>query len=251
MGYCECGSLRICDCGLLLGGITVILGCCDRGLLLLLVVAIIGYFDCGQRVKAISAYCNCGPICDSDHAPGQINGFARATEIPISFVFCFSWKFRSWMVLFGSLIDEFVSSLARANVLSIFEFDAGWLVDFLTRILIYGFNEFETFFYLNFHESKIKIYVGVDDNICDNLEFWNSLLELGWFAGSMVGSTILLFFRYFFWRSGLLEYWIRSYVRCRWSGCSLRHGTPLYSSWTLDSSALSWSLTLQIKEQQR
>ncbi len=81
MGYCDCESLRICDCGfkLLLGRVTVFLGCCVYGLLLLWVVAIMGYFDCGQRVEAISDYCNCGPICNCDHAPGPINGFAGAT----------------------------------------------------------------------------------------------------------------------------------------------------------------------------
>ncbi len=66
----------------------------------------------------------------------------------------------------------------------------------------------------------------------------------------MLGSTILLFFLCFFWRSGLLECWIRSYVRGPWFGCSLRPGTQLNSPWTLDSSALSWSLTLPIEEQQ-
>ena len=40
---------------------------------------------------------------------------------------------------------------------------------------------------------------------------------------------ILLFFRDFFWRSCLLEYWIRSHVRGHWFGCSLRPGTPLNS----------------------
>jgi hypothetical protein len=77
---------------------------------------------------------------------GQINGFARATEIPISFVIWFSWKFRSWMVLFGSLLDQFVSSSARADVLSKFEFDADWFFDISTRILINRFNGLETFF---------------------------------------------------------------------------------------------------------
>jgi hypothetical protein len=75
---------------------------------------------------------------------GQINGFTRATEIRISFVVWFSWKFRSWMVLFGSLLDPFVSSFSRATMLSIFEFD--WFDDFSTRILIIRFNGLETFF---------------------------------------------------------------------------------------------------------
>ncbi len=45
--------------------------------------------------------------------------------------------------------------------------------------------------------------------------------------------------------------WIQSYVRGFRLGCSLRSGTPLNSPWNLASSALSWSLTLPIKEQQR
>ncbi len=65
------------------------------------------------------------------------------------------------------------------------------------------------------------------------------------------GPTILLFFRCFFWRSGLLECWshcwIRSYVQGHWFGCSLRPGTPLYSPWKLDSSARSWSLTYLLR----
>ena len=77
---------------------------------------------------------------------GQINGFARAIEIPISFVIWFSLKFRSWMILFGSLLDQFVSSFGRANVLSIFEFDADWFIDFSTGILINRFDGLETLF---------------------------------------------------------------------------------------------------------
>jgi hypothetical protein len=66
----------------------------------------------------------------------------------------------------------------------------------------------------------------------------------------MVGPTILLFFCCFFCRSDLLRCWhcwVRSYLRGHWFGCSFRPGTPLYSPWMLDSSALSWSLTLPIK----
>ncbi len=50
------------------------------------------------------------------------------------------------MVLFGSLLDQFVSSFALANVLSIFEFDADWFIEFSTRILIDGFNGLKTLF---------------------------------------------------------------------------------------------------------
>ncbi len=39
---------------------------------------------------------------------------------------------------------------------------------------------------LNLSESKIKIYVGVDGDICVNLKKLNSLLELCCFPGSIV-----------------------------------------------------------------
>ena len=46
------------------------------------------------------------------------------------------------MVFFGSLLDHFVSSFDRSNVLSTFkfEFDAVPFITFSTRILIDGFN---------------------------------------------------------------------------------------------------------------
>jgi hypothetical protein len=52
---------------------------------------------------------------------------------------------------------------------------------------------------------------------------------------------------------GQSECWTRSYVRGHWFRCSLslRPGTPLYSPWTLASSALSLSLTQPNKQQQR
>ena len=37
------------------------------------------------------------------------------------------------MVLFGSLLDQFVSSFARANGLSIFQFDAVRFIDFSAK----------------------------------------------------------------------------------------------------------------------
>jgi hypothetical protein len=108
-------------------------------------------YKCFERFSRASATLKNRPWCtvrSSISVNGQINGFARATEIPISFVIWFSWKFRSWMVLFGSLLDQFVSSLARANVLSIFKIDADWFLDFSARILINGFNGLETLFCL-------------------------------------------------------------------------------------------------------
>jgi hypothetical protein len=56
-----------------------------------------------------------------------------------------TWKFWSWMVLFGSMLDQFEISFARAFVLSIFEFDTYWFIDFSTRILINRFNGLATF----------------------------------------------------------------------------------------------------------
>ena len=67
------------------------------------------------------------------------------------------------------------------------------------------------------------------------IEFWNTLLDLSFFACSIMVPTILLVFRNFFWRSGLLEYWIQSNVLGHWFGCpfqrshSHRPGTPLKS----------------------
>ncbi len=80
------------------------------------------------------------------------------------------------MVLFGTLLHQFVSSFARAYVLSTFEFDTDCFIDFPTRILINRLNGLETFFlsliYKNPRfQTKMKIYIGVDGDICINLEF--------------------------------------------------------------------------------
>ncbi len=48
--------------------------------------------------------------------------------------------------MFVSLLDQFVSSFARANVLSKIAFDADRFFDFSTRILINRLNGLETFF---------------------------------------------------------------------------------------------------------
>ncbi len=74
-------------------------------------------------------------------------------------------------MLFNSLLDQFVSSFARANVLSIFEFDA-----LIHRLFIKEFDQQtpkmkDIRCVFNLQESKIMIYVGVDGDICVNLEF--------------------------------------------------------------------------------
>ena len=67
------------------------------------------------------------------------------------------------MVLFGSLLDQFVSSFDRANGLSIFQFDAVRFMTFQQKILIDGFNGSGTVVLsLISQKSKIKIHVGVD-----------------------------------------------------------------------------------------
>ena len=52
------------------------------------------------------------------------------------------------MVLFGLLLDHFVSSFDRVNGLSIFQFDAVRFIDFSGKILIDGFNGIGTAFFL-------------------------------------------------------------------------------------------------------
>ena len=76
------------------------------------------------------------------------------------------------MVLFGSLLDPFVSSFDRANGLSIFQFDAVRFIDFSAK----DFDRWvqwirDSCFVFNFWKSKIKIYVGVDAIIVSILSF--------------------------------------------------------------------------------
>ena len=77
-----------------------------------------------------------------------------------------------WMVLFGSLLNQFVSSFDRANGLSIFQFDAVWFIDFSAK----DFDRWvqwirDSCFVFNFWKSKLKIYVGVDAIIVSILSF--------------------------------------------------------------------------------
>ncbi len=162
-------------------------------------------------------------------------------------------------VLFGSFKLFIVRSVCQQFCSCSCAFTVWFWCGLIYWLFNNGFNGLDIF-YLQFLSIQDEIYVRVDDYMSVNFDrhsllelgcfAGNSLLELGCFAGSMVGSTILLFFRCFFWRSGLLECWIWSYVLSHWFGCSLGPGTPLNSPWTLDSSALSWSLTLAIEEQQ-
>ena len=123
--------------------------------------------------------------------------FACAKVILCSLVTWFSRKFRNWMVLFWSLLDQFVSSFDRANGLSIFQFDAVRYIDFSAK----GFDQWvqwirDSCFVFNFWKSKIKIYVEVDAIIVSILSFETSCSI---FACLMIAPTILLFFRDFLW----------------------------------------------------
>ena len=67
------------------------------------------------------------------------------------------------MVLFGSLLDQFVSVFARVNVLSTFEFDA---VRFNGVIFLsMDFMHWDTYFVFNPKDSRSKIYVEVYDGV--------------------------------------------------------------------------------------
>ncbi len=78
---------------------------------------------------------------------------------------------------------------------------------------------------LKFWEFKIEVYVEVDASVVSirilRCIGWTGLLR--WFED--VSCSVVLPVR-FSWGSGLLEYWIRLYVRSRWFGCSLRLGMP-------------------------
>ena len=76
------------------------------------------------------------------------------------------------MVLFGSLLAQFVSSFDRANVLSIFQIDAVRFIDFSAK----DFDRWvqwirDSYFVFNFWKSKVKIYDGVDAFIVSILGF--------------------------------------------------------------------------------
>ena len=127
-----------------------------------------------------------------------------------------SRKSRSWMVLFWSLLDQFISSFDFANGLSIFQFDALWFIHFLAK----DFDRWvqwikDSCFVFNYWKSKIKIY---DNFILESMlllhRFWVvkrvawSQAILSFLAWCQILPITLLFFRDSFWRSGLLEYWI-------------------------------------------
>ncbi len=181
----------------------------------------------------------------------QINGFTCATEIPISFVLWFSWKFRSWMVLFGSLLNQVLSSFTSAYVLSILEIDADWFIDCSTKILINRFNGLETFFWSLIYQNPrsrfmlewMVIFVSIKD-----FEARCSNSGVCWFNGGSDDTALLPLLILKTRSARMLD--TMSYVRGHWFGCSFQPGTPFYSLWTLDSSALSRSLALPNKEQQ-
>ena len=93
--------------------------------------------------------------------------------------------------------------------------------------------DWDSYFVFNPKDSRSKIYVEVYDGIVSilNLETRcssSAASQIQWWV-----PTVLFFSWDFFWRSGLLENWIRSYVPGHFFGCSLRPGTLLNSpaSW--------------------
>jgi hypothetical protein len=129
------------------------------------------------------------------------------------------------MVLFDSLLDQFVGSFAGAWVFSIFEFDADWFIYFSSRILTNRFNGLETFFlsliYKNQRSRLTLELMVIFVSIYNFKTRWTQLFR--WFNGGSDDTAPLLTDSCcFFWRSGLSECWILSYVRNHWFGCSLR-----------------------------
>ena len=67
------------------------------------------------------------------------------------------------MVLFGSLLDQFVSSFDRSFVLSTFKFDAVQFITFPRDRRIQWIRD--SCSVVNFQETMIKIFGGIDDDI--------------------------------------------------------------------------------------
>ena len=92
------------------------------------------------------------------------------------------------MTLFGSLFVQFVSGLVRDNVLSTFEFNTVWFVSFSTwSFWSMDFMDWDSYFVFNPKNLRLKFCVGSLWWYCVEFDFWNSLLEVGCFADSMVG----------------------------------------------------------------
>ena len=136
--------------------------------------------------------------------------FACATEILGFLAICFSWKSWSWIVLFNSLLDQFVGSFDCADGLSTFRFDAVWFIDFSVKTLIDGFNGLGIIILsLISQNPRSRFMLELMIILC---HFW-FLIRFArpqrFLAGLMMVLTIRLFFRDYFWWSGLLEYWIQ------------------------------------------
>ena len=116
-----------------------------------------------------------------------------------------------WYCLVHNGID-----FVRVNVCLTFEFDAVWSITFSTELKMLWIKLRWTLWIGTVILSSWRLWW-----YCVDFEFWNTLLEFGCFTNLIVVPTVLFFFWDFFWRSGLWEYWIRSYVRGHCFGCSL------------------------------
>ncbi len=99
--------------------------------------------------------------------------------------------------------------------------------------------------------SRLRLLLGLVNVLLKSLAFWDTLLETVCLAGLGMDLMALFFFCDIFWGLGMLRRPETIVVWRHWFGCPLRPGMPLNSPWKLASYALLWSLTLQVKEQQR
>ncbi len=187
----------------------------------------------------------------------KLFGFARATKIPISFVIWFTWMEDSELdeiarIIVRSVSKRFCSCVCAVNmqircrlIHRLFNKDFGQQIQWIRDILfVFIFKNPRSRFML----ELIVIFVSIQNfetrcsNLAASLVQWLVRQYCYSFAAASFEDRVC---------QNAGPCWIQSYVRSHWFGCSLRPGTPLY--WTLDSSALSWSWTLLInlREQQR
>ena len=151
-----------------------------------------------------------------------------------------------WQIAQKILYSKLEASPANTSLYN----ESTWLSDFVftflatnfvcnqCKFVLMDFMVWDSYFVFNPKDSRSKIYVEVYDGIVLilNLETHcssSAALQIQWWV-----PTVLFFFWDFFWRSGLLEYWIQLYA--------LWPGTQLNSPCKLASSVFSWSLTLPV-----
>ena len=119
-----------------------------------------------------------------------------------------------------------ITESVLANVLSTFKMDAvdSWM--FIRYFWLNNSVDWNNYFVFDPKNSKNKNLCWVLWCSCIDFELGNLLLKFCIFASSTTASGMLLFFSHFFWRSGLSEYWILSYVLGHCFGFFLKPVTP-------------------------